>query len=78
MTRLVRIAVEAMEAARVYSPDDIHDQYALRVSIAEYGLEELRERYNEHNVPGPRGVLRMPTLVYRGLWVYSRCSHRTG
>ena len=52
-------AVERLEAAGIFNPGDIHHQYALRCTIyyvLEYGLAEFRTRYNEHNVPGPRGA----------------------
>jgi len=55
---LVRKSVEGLEAAGIHNPLDIHNQYALRCAIhyvLEYGLDEFRTRYNEHNVPGPRG-----------------------
>ena len=61
--RLVLKAVEGLESAGIFNPDDIHHQYALRVAIyyvLEYGLAEFRTRYNEHNVPGPRGAPQSP------------------
>uniref|UniRef100_A0A7S3AF98 Integrase core domain-containing protein n=1 Tax=Haptolina ericina TaxID=156174 RepID=A0A7S3AF98_9EUKA len=58
VVRLARKACDQLQSDSVHDPADIHHQYALRIAIfwcLDYGLDEFRERYNEHNVPGPRG-----------------------
>ena len=54
----MHVAVDDMIRDGVHVADDIHHQYALRAAIfhaVSYGLAEFRKRYNNHNVPGPRG-----------------------
>jgi|TARA_B110000046_G_scaffold119755_1_gene126435 hypothetical protein len=58
VVRITLRATDALQADGVHVLADVHHEYALRATLfiaLSYGLEEFRTRYNEHNVPGPRG-----------------------
>ena len=67
-SRLHLRAVELMEEADLYLPDNMHHRYALRVTIfmsMEVALEEHRTRANDRNVRGPRGGRPVLRRKYR-------------
>ena len=75
----VHIAVDALEKDGVHDGSDVHHQYALRATLfhaVSYGLEEFKKRYNDHNVPGARGVCVRDTLAPR--WYLSFTCPSTG
>jgi len=60
---------QALEEKGDFDEDNPHHHYGLRVAsklALAVGMEEFRQRYNEHNVPGPRGEGRSssPTLLF--------------
>ena len=51
-------AFEQMEQDGIFNDLDVHHQYALRAAMhlsLVYGLNEFRDRYNDHDVAGARG-----------------------
>ena len=64
----LREAALNLEKDATYDSSDVHDQYALRVAAMlalQAGADEFRERYNEHNVAGPRGGVPSLRRKYR-------------
>ena len=67
-TQLLRAAAFNLEADGAFDKTDIHHVYALRLAAQltlQAAADEFRERYNEHNVEGPRGGVPSIRRKYR-------------